>query len=409
MGALTSNRKRGDGYFSLSHPFSSPYTPDSDWRVDLHISKKPRISSMRLSPERPLSSTSSVYRLRRYPELTQSFRREVHAPCRRPKFGLHLLSSGKESWQEGNQGSGKQELTDEMGNFLSRQLEKAKVNALGAIKNLVKEKEVIGVEPESSKDLTSEDSSIEEIEILDDGRAGLSVVSDQKHREFYGDGFLREAYAKLPCYKLQHSSSTVSDRTKITTQVDAAEKMDSPSVSHGVEEQGELPHKKLHNSAEKRNSRLSFLGFEILLNEKKLAALSLHRPPKKSEALPREPFIPLTDEEEDQVSSALSFSNRRKALVTHENSNIEITGEILQCLGPGAWLNDEVINLYLELLKEREKREPKKFLKCHFFNTFFYKKLISGRSGYDFKAVRRWTTQKKIGYLFQFIKRYTGA
>lgn len=30
-------------------------------------------------------------------------------------------------------------------------------------------------------------------------------------------------------------------------------------------------------------------------------------------------------------------------LVTHENSNIEITGEILQCLRPGAWLNDEVI------------------------------------------------------------------
>lgn len=34
---------------------------------------------------------------------------------------------------------------------------------------------------------------------------------------------------------------------------------------------------------------------------------------------------------------------RRKVLVTHENSNIDITGEILQCLGPGAWLNDEVV------------------------------------------------------------------
>lgn len=28
--------------------------------------------------------------------------------------------------------------------------------------------------------------------------------------------------------------------------------------------------------------------------------------------------------------------------MTHENSNIEITGELLQCLRPGAWLNDEV-------------------------------------------------------------------
>lgn len=34
---------------------------------------------------------------------------------------------------------------------------------------------------------------------------------------------------------------------------------------------------------------------------------------------------------------------RRKVLVTHKSSNIDITGEILQCLRPGAWLNDEVI------------------------------------------------------------------
>lgn len=37
--------------------------------------------------------------------------------------------------------------------------------------------------------------------------------------------------------------------------------------------------------------------------------------------------------------------------------------------------NFQVINLYFELLKEREKRNPKEFLKCHFFNTFFYKKV----------------------------------
>lgn len=37
----------------------------------------------------------------------------------------------------------------------------------------------------------------------------------------------------------------------------------------------------------------------------------------------------------------------------------------------------QVVNLYLELLKEREKREPEKFLKCHFFSTFFYNKVSS--------------------------------
>ncbi|KAI3812548.1 hypothetical protein L1987_17259 [Smallanthus sonchifolius] len=111
-----------------------------------------------------------------------------------------------------------------------------------------------------------------------------------------------------------------------------------------------------------------------------------------------EPFRPLGEDDLEMVANVFSNSSRRKVLVTHENSNITISGEVLRCLKPGAWLNDEVINVYLELLKEREKKEPKKFLKCHFFNTFFYKKLISGRAGYDYKAVRRWTTQRKLGY-----------
>ena len=29
--------------------------------------------------------------------------------------------------------------------------------------------------------------------------------------------------------------------------------------------------------------------------------------------------------------------------MTHESSNIDITGEVLQCLTPSAWLNDEVL------------------------------------------------------------------
>lgn len=81
--------------------------------------------------------------------------------------------------------------------------------------------------------------------------------------------------------------------------------------------------------------------------------------------MPDEPFIPLTEEEEAQVHSALSAKNRygkevssmfvlyliqsicvplfrRKVLVTHATSNIDITGEVLQCLTPSAWLNDEV-------------------------------------------------------------------
>ncbi|KVH88890.1 Peptidase C48, SUMO/Sentrin/Ubl1, partial [Cynara cardunculus var. scolymus] len=98
---------------------------------------------------------------------------------------------------------------------------------------------------------------------------------------------------------------------------------------------------------------------------------------------------------------------------------------LCQQLGAPPPKKEEVINVYFELLKEREK-----VLKCHFFNTFFYKQLpsialrqwmvnnqilirrcvyhefylfvaaqlTSGRIGYDYKSVRRWTTQKKLGY-----------
>ncbi|KAE8711927.1 Ubiquitin-like-specific protease 1A [Hibiscus syriacus] len=162
-------------------------------------------------------------------------------------------------------------------------------------------------------------------------------------------------------------------------------------------------YKKLMESAERRNSKLKELDFQIELNEKRKAGLEALRPEKKPEeeqveVLPPEPFFPLTEEEMNLVSSAFSVKNWRKILVSHQNSSIYIRGEVLQCLKPGAWLNDEVINLYLELLKERENREPKKFLKCHFFNTFFYKKLVNPDSGYNYKGVKRWTSRRKLGY-----------
>ncbi|GER46240.1 sentrin-specific protease [Striga asiatica] len=158
----------------------------------------------------------------------------------------------------------------------------------------------------------------------------------------------------------------------------------------------------VYDSTKTRNDRPSQLDLDMEYYEKCLQGLWLSRPQKKDGQVRKdrfdECFVPLTDEEEALVASALSNSNREKVVVSHENSNIDISGKKLQCLRPHKWLNDEVINLYLYLLKEREEREPQKFLKCHFFNTFFYKKLISGIDGYNFQAVRRWTTQRKLGY-----------
>ncbi|WVZ67041.1 hypothetical protein U9M48_016180, partial [Paspalum notatum var. saurae] len=72
-------------------------------------------------------------------------------------------------------------------------------------------------------------------------------------------------------------------------------------------------------------------------------------------------FTPLSDKDEREVNALLCDSGHSdKIIVTHDASNIEITKEKLQCLRPCGWLNDEVINLYIELLKERAEREPKK-------------------------------------------------
>ncbi|KAM0901496.1 hypothetical protein ACQ4PT_019945 [Festuca glaucescens] len=142
-----------------------------------------------------------------------------------------------------------------------------------------------------------------------------------------------------------------------------------------------------------RDKRLGELKVEARLQEEKLDEL---RKPKEDLA---QFFIPLTAEEEEEVHDCLYGSgSSSEVLVLHESSNIEVSKEKIRCLRPHGWLNDEVINLFLELLKERGIREPKRSLKCHFFNTFFYKKLACGKNGYDYKSVKRWTTRRKLGY-----------
>ncbi|XP_043710906.1 ubiquitin-like-specific protease ESD4 isoform X2 [Telopea speciosissima] len=358
MGALTTNRKRGDSWSNLSHALSSLFSKDSDFRSDLHISKKPRISPIGLSSEWHLSSPDKVSRICRYPEEVPRLPREVHAPCRKSRFG-RPASSVRESLRGIGRVSENQE-SDKMGNFLIRQYVAGKASAL---QHFRKDKgPLIDVVAECSKDEIADDSSIEEIEVLDDGREGLSVVSDRTSHKTNADVLLRDAHAKLPAYGQQPSSSTVSELTKVD---EAGKMMVSLSLSRGAEELSVLPHKKLHQTAEKRNDRIFSLNFQINIFRTKWSLFPKRQAKRPAEVVPRETFLPLTQEEEAEVSRALSGSNWRKVLVRHENSNIDITGEILQCLSPNAWLNDE---------------------------------LISGINGYDFKAVRRWTTMRKIGY-----------
>ena len=66
------------------------------------------------------------------------------------------------------------------------------------------------------------------------------------------------------------------------------------------------------------------------------------------------------------------------------NFNLTIKGRDIHKLKPEKWLNDQVINFYMNLLIERGKREN--FPSVYAFNTYFFKALLSKGYGH----VRRW-------------------
>lgn len=90
----------------------------------------------------------------------------------------------------------------------------------------------------------------------------------------------------------------------------------------------------------------------------------------------------LTEEQEAMIRRALK-APRGQNIVTE--FNLTITTEDIRTLEGTTWLNDNVINFYMNLLIERGKE--KKFPNTYAFNTFFYPKLV--REGYT--SLRRWT------------------
>uniref|UniRef100_A0A0D3DM36 Ubiquitin-like protease family profile domain-containing protein n=1 Tax=Brassica oleracea var. oleracea TaxID=109376 RepID=A0A0D3DM36_BRAOL len=374
MSAVAINRKRNEDSLYSNQPSTAQFRRHSPY---FQAPKKRRFSFGTMSQDPNKPSSSSVSRISRYPDAKTPLRREIHAPSR-----ANLIYGG----------SPKAKPNDccEKGEFFTREYDNAKRTALDAFRFLNKDKELIDLEEE--EEAVSQDSAIEVIDCDEE-----KLVKDDDNN--------KKKVEVVDCDDDddddEENIQTPSDVNKFGVG-DTSTMLDSLSL--GREETTDASsleaYRKLMHSAERRNSKLEALGFEILFNEKRLSQLRKSRPKpleKPLKKVPHEPFIPLTKEEEAEVYCAFSGRNRRKVLVTHESSNIDITGKVLQCLTPSAWLNDEVINVYLELLKERETRDPKNYLKCHFFNTFFYKKLVSD-SGYNFKAVRRWTTQRKLGY-----------
>lgn len=99
-------------------------------------------------------------------------------------------------------------------------------------------------------------------------------------------------------------------------------------------------------------------------------------------------FPELTEEMDAEVNRVLRGGNPHEVL--SEGFGLSLTRKDLQTLSNLNWLNDEVINFYMNLLVERSK--DSNLPSVNTFNTFFYPKLRS--SGYS--AVRRWTKKMDI-------------
>ncbi|CAG07397.1 unnamed protein product, partial [Tetraodon nigroviridis] len=110
---------------------------------------------------------------------------------------------------------------------------------------------------------------------------------------------------------------------------------------------------------------------------------------EESKVLEETPEFPdLTEEMEVEVNRALKGGNCHEVL--SEGFGLSLTRKDLQTLSNLNWLNDEVINFYMNLLMERSQKPN--FPSVNAFNTFFYPKLR--KSGYC--AVRRWTKKTDI-------------
>ncbi|PFH37098.1 Ulp1 protease family, C-terminal catalytic domain-containing protein [Besnoitia besnoiti] len=114
----------------------------------------------------------------------------------------------------------------------------------------------------------------------------------------------------------------------------------------------------------------------------------------------RETPMHCDDEELVAAQALLRCSDPNAVLI--DKFNIGLTAGQLECLYGSNWLNDEVINFYMQMLQERNEKQRalgQKIWKIFFFNTFFYAKLTGGNSAdvtYDYASVKRWTKRQNV-------------
>lgn len=117
------------------------------------------------------------------------------------------------------------------------------------------------------------------------------------------------------------------------------------------------------------------------------------------EELRNRKLLPLSDEQESKFDYAMENIAYKEELTGF----CQLKGKDYFTLLPGEWLNDEVMNAYINMLQDRNISRCQKdanHVSVFFHNTFFFSKLAywnkSQVEQYTYAAVQRWTMPRKI-------------
>nr|XP_032296271.1 uncharacterized protein LOC6631915 [Drosophila virilis] len=100
-------------------------------------------------------------------------------------------------------------------------------------------------------------------------------------------------------------------------------------------------------------------------------------------------FIPFTEAHQQRYNE-LVYGRADQVLIS--KFSLSITRNDIRTLAGSSWLNDEVINFYMNLLTDRSQRKEGKLPSVYAMNTFFVPRLLQG--GYS--NVKRWTRKVDI-------------
>ncbi|CAH2038365.1 unnamed protein product [Thlaspi arvense] len=133
--------------------------------------------------------------------------------------------------------------------------------------------------------------------------------------------------------------------------------------------------------------------------------LGLKAPPSQRSSCRKKPDDKVINLDEDEpespvVEKALELPEGLPEDICYPSRDdpdfVQVSLNDFKCLSPGEYLTSPVINFYIRFLQHQVFSENQTASNCHFFNTFFYKKLIEAFSykGNDkdafFVKLRRW-------------------